>query len=283
MQIIARPPSPALAPFVESVWRFRGRFAHAYERVLPKGTMQLLVNLHEDQLRAYRGEGYATVCRTRGAILCGVHAKHVAIDTEQQRDIVGINFRPGGAFPFFPATAATMREMFVELDALWGRDGALLRERLLEAGDTGAILRTLESALLERASAPLKLDPAVAFAVASFDRGVGVSQVTEQLAMTPTRFIRRFSTIVGLTPKRFARVLRFQRVLDAASRKQRIDWVRVAVDCGYFDQAHLIHEFREFSGMKPTAYRPRSHTDPTHVPLAEGEIFTIPGTARAPR
>ena len=241
------------------------------------------MNLHEDQMRSYRGEGYASVCSMRGAVLGGAHTNHVAIGTEEQRDVVGINFRPGGAFPFFAAPAEATSETYIELDALWGRDGAILRERLLEAGDTEAILCTFESALLARAIKPLELDPAVAFAVASFHRGIGVTQVTEQLAMTPARFIRRFSKMVGLTPKRFARVLRFQRVLDAASRGQRIDWARVAVDCGYFDQAHLIHEFREFSGMKPTAYRPGSHVDPTHVPFVEGEFFTIPGAAGAPR
>lgn len=88
MQFVSRPASPALAPFVESIWRFRGQFSHAYERILPTGTMQLLVN---------RGEGYATVHRMRGAVLCGAHTKSFAIDTHEQRDIVGISFRPGGA------------------------------------------------------------------------------------------------------------------------------------------------------------------------------------------
>lgn len=249
---------------------------------MPKGTMQILVNLHEDEMRSYRGEGYAIVHRLRGAVLCGAHTKYVGIDTDEQRDIVGITFRPGGAFPFFAAPSDATTETYVELDALWGRAGALLRERLLEAADTEAILRTFEAALLAQAIAPLEFDPAVVFAVSSFDRGIGVTQVTKQLGMTPARFIRHFSKIVGLTPKRFARVLRFHRVLDVASQGRRIDWARVAVDCGYFDQAHLIHEFREFSGMNPTAYRPRSHFDRTHVPFVEREIFTIPATAGPP-
>lgn len=278
MPLVSRSPSPALAPFVASIWRFRGRFGHAYERVLPTGTMQLLVNLHEDEMRLYPGDGDTVVHRLRGAIVCGAHTKYIAIDTDEQRDIVGINFRPGGAFPFV-AAPADATETYVELDALWGRTGALLRERLLAAADTEAILRTFEAALLAQAIKPLEPDPTVLFAVSSFGRGIGVTQVTKQLGMTSARFIRHFSKIVGLTPKRFARVLRFHRVLDVASQGRRIDWARVAVECGYFDQAHLIHEFREFSGMNPTAYRPRSHVDSTHVPLAAREISTIPATA----
>lgn len=282
MQLVSHPPSPALAPFVASIWRFRGRLGHAYERVLPTGTMQLLVNLHQDEMRLYRGEGTALVQRLRGAIVCGARTNYVEIDTDEQRDIVGIDFRPGGAFPFFAAPSDATTDTYVELDALWGRTGALLRERLLAAADTETLLRAFEAALFAQATRPLELDPAVAFAVSSFARGLGVSEVTTQLGMTPARFIRHFSKIVGLTPKRFARVLRFHRVLDVASQGRRIDWARVAVECGYFDQAHLIHEFREFSGTSPKAYRPRSHLDRTHVPLVAREIFTIPATAGPP-
>ncbi|WP_434422049.1 DUF6597 domain-containing transcriptional factor [Nannocystis pusilla] len=213
MPLVSRSPSPALAPFVAAIWRFRGRFGHAYERVLPSGAMQILVNLHEDELRFYPGEGDAVVQRLRGAIVCGARTNYVAIDTDEQRDIVGITFRPGGAFPFV-AAPADASETYVELDALWGRAGALLRERLLAAADTEAILRTFEAALLAQAKTPLEPDPAVQFAVSSFGRGIGVTEVTKQLGMTSARFIRHFSKLVGLTPKRFARVLRFHRVLE---------------------------------------------------------------------
>ncbi|HLL26000.1 MAG TPA: AraC family transcriptional regulator [Kofleriaceae bacterium] len=276
MDLVSRPPTTALAPFVESLWRVRGHWGHSYERILPTGTMKLLVNLHDDEMRAYPGEHCTTVHRLGGAILCGAHTKVFAIDTAEQRDIIGVDFRPGGAFPFFAVPCDAAAETQVELATLWDRDGAVLRERLLEAGDTEAMFRALEATLLARGVAPLAIEPSVLYAISSFERGVGVTQVTKQLGMTPARFVRLFSKTVGLTPKRYSRLLRFHRVLDTASCGRRVDWARVALDCGYFDQAHLIHEFRELSGMRPTAYRPRSHLDRTHVPMTDREILTIP-------
>ena len=266
MPIHYRQPRPELRPFVAGIWWFEEEIEHAYERILPSGKMQLLVNLHEDELRAYHGEGYRMIQRNRGAELGGAYASHFAIDTAEQRCIVGVSFGPGGAYPFFTPPADATRELHVELDALWGSDGAALRERLLEARTPEATLRTLESVLLEQRVRPLERDPAVDFAIRAFDRGAGVGEVTDRLGMSAKSFIRRFAARVGLTPKKYARVVRFQRVLDAVASGRPIDWAGVAIDCGYFDQAHLIHDFREFSGMNPLAYKSRPG-EKNHVPL----------------
>ena len=255
---LTRPPSAALAPFVKAIWHFEAELAHSRERVLPYGGMQLLINLDEDQLRSYHGDGYRTVERIGGAGVCGAYSRHFGIDTAEQRCNVGATFHPGGAHPFFAVPADELREMHVSLDELWGRDAALLRERLLAASTPEARLAVLEAALLARAVRPLERDPAVALAIAAFERGASVSAVTERLGMTPRRFLHRFSATVGLTPKRYARVRRFQRVLAAIEAGRRVDWARVAADCGYFDQAHLIREFRAFADVCPTAYLPRT-------------------------
>lgn len=130
MPMVLRTPSPALAPFVAALWHYEdaGELVHTRERILPSGTMQLLINLHEDELRTYHGADLGLVRRTRGATIAGVHAGHFAIDTAEQRAIVGISFHAGGAFPFFSAPADALREIDVELDQVWGREGALLRE-----------------------------------------------------------------------------------------------------------------------------------------------------------
>jgi AraC-like DNA-binding protein len=269
MRVLYRAPPPGLAPFIDAIWYCAGEYGHTRERVLPSGAMQLLVNLREDELRWYDGAGYATVHRSRGAVLAGVFARHIAIDTDEQREIVGVAFRPGGAAPFLSAPADVAYETHLELDTLWRRDGAVLRERLLDAGSPEAMLRTLEAVLLARAARAFERDPAVMYALGAFDRGARVGDVTTRLGMTPRRFIQRFAAGVGLTPKRYARVRRFQRVLDALAAGRGVDWARVAVACGYFDQAHLIRDFRAFSGVSPTGYGPRSGAGRHHVPIVE--------------
>jgi AraC-like DNA-binding protein len=265
MRFVERKPPPHLAPFIEGFWYFEGSdFAHSHERILPTGRMQLLVNLHEDELRSYHDDG---VRRIHGAGLCGLHARHFGIDTAEQRRIAGVNFTAGGAFPFFRPPASATTEEHVGLDALWARDGELVRERLLERATPAAILEELERIVMERAARELTFDPGIALALDALERGMQVAALHERLGTSAKRFIRRFEDVVGLTPKRYARIRRFRRVIASIELGRRIDWAKVAVLAGYYDQAHLIHDFREFSGMSPTAYRPRAPGDRTHVPL----------------
>ncbi len=269
MPMVLRTPSPALAPFVAALWHYEdaGELPHTRERILPSGSMQLLVNLHEDELRSYHGDDFGHLRRTRGATIAGIHAGHFAIDTAEQRAIVGVSFHPGGAFPFFRAPADALRETDVELDQLWGREGALLRERLLEQPTPAARLAALEATLLARAIRPLTPGPALRLAIAALEQNVPVATIGEHLGLSPRRLIALFSAQVGATPKRFARLRRFQRVLTAITTQAPPSWAELALQCGYFDQAHLIHEFRGFSGLHPTAYAARGAGGHNHVVL----------------
>lgn len=271
MPIVFRQPAAALAPFIAHLWHFEdpdGDLVHARERILPTGTMQLLVNLHEDELRSYH-DGSREPRRTRGAALCGPYTGHFAIDTAEQRAIMGVSFHPGGAAPFFAAPADALRETDVEVDQLWGRDGAVLRDRLLEQPTAAERLRTLEAVLLARVVRPLAPDPAIALAISALGRDVPVAAVAARLGYSARRLISSFSTQVGLTPKRFARVRRFQRVLAAITGGPPTPWAELALACGYFDQSHLIHDFNAFSGLHPTGYAPRGPGGQNHVILPD--------------
>ena len=84
-------------------------------------------------------------------------------------------------------------------------------------------------------------------------------------ALTAKRFIDRFKLEVGMTPKRYCRIRRFQHALRLANRGCRIEWTDVALDCGYFDQAHFIHDFQRFAGLTPTAYQAVRTSFQNHV------------------
>lgn len=259
MYVSMRPRSPALAPFVSSMGYLEGRFAHARELSLPTGTAQLLVNLDADALHAYPIDG-GVAQSAPGAALLGAHGRPSLIDPAEQRAIAWVAFRPGGAYPFFAAPASAARDQLVPLDALWR--GVHLRERLAEADSPAAMLAVLERALLAAACRPLSPDPATGVAVRSLARGASVADTADRLGWTPRGLARRFVARVGLAPKRFARVRRLQRLLAAEG-----DWARRAADCGYHDQAHMIHEFRELAGLLPTGYKPRSPAEANHVPV----------------
>ena len=90
----------------------------------------------------------------------------------------------------------------------------------------------------------------------------------EELGLSPRTFTRRFRDRTGLTPKRFARIQRLQRMLAAVEPGRPVDWAALAAGHGYCDQAHLIDDFRDLTGVTPGAYRPRSAAERNHLPLA---------------
>jgi AraC-like DNA-binding protein len=235
--------------------------------VLPSANVTLMVNLHEDEFRTYDAPGAAAPTRTGGAVLIGPRGRPTVIDTEEQRGVVEVTFTLGAALALFGVPVSELEGRLVELGALWGRDGRLLRERLLDAATPERRLATVERVLCAHLAANVGLDPAVAHAAAAFDRGLSVAAVAADAGMAPKRFARRFRERVGLAPKRYSRVRRLQRVIASIGGAEPVRWADVAAAHGFFDQAHLVNEFRELTGVTPAAYRARSAAEPNHVPV----------------
>ncbi len=271
-KMAARPRSAALARFVISLRYQEAEMPMAMERMLPTGRTHLVVNLHEDEFRTYERPDRANVHRTHGAVLAGPRSLPIVIDTREQRCLLMVDFKLGGASPFFMMSMSEAHDQFVELDQLWGRNGAVLRERLLEAPTPRAKLRMMETVLLEHLERRHDPDPAIPFAASAFEYGIPVAKVASRLGWLPKTFVRRFREQIGVSPKRFSRVRRLQRVLkvisDAGPGARAVDWPTLATEHGYTDQAHMIHEFRELTGLTPTACRPRTAREINHVPLA---------------
>jgi AraC-like DNA-binding protein len=268
-----RIPSPPLSDFVGQFWLHEGEEGpNSKDRILPKGTAQLVVNLREDSIRVYDREDTGRVERFRGAVIAGPHSEYFVIDTAEQTSCMGIVFKPGGTFPFFKMPASELQNENVALDALWGARAVELRDRLLEAPTPEAKLDVLERALWIEAVRDLERHPAVRFALREFltvPHARTISEVTGQLGLSPRRFIQVFRDQVGLTPKLFCRVRRFQEVLRLVHEGRRTDWTEIALTCGYFDQAHFIRDFRAFSGLSPSAFlaHPREHQN--HLPVLD--------------
>ena len=99
--------------------------------------------------------------------------------------------------------------------------------------------------------------------------------MTDTIGLSPKRFIERFKIEVGMTPKRYCRIRRFQRALALANGSRDVDWTRVALDCGYFDQAHFNHDFRSFAGLTPTGYQARRTPFQNHVKFLQSDAHDI--------
>ncbi len=256
---LSRAPKPPLDACVECLWIVESTASgqNRLERVLPTGAAQLIVNLKEDETRRYDASRGLRCETTRGVILAGPMSRFSVIDTSEQEWVAGVAFKPGGTAAFTRTPANEACDLDVDLDRLVARDLVnSLREQLLEAATAANRLDRLESALRSAWRGPVGHD-AVSFAVARFTKqpaATAISDVMAAIGLSQRQFIARFAAEVGLTPKRFCRVRRFQRAVALAHAGGPVDWTSVALDCGYYDQSHLIHDFREFSGVTPTEY-----------------------------
>jgi len=258
---------------VELLWYWDGPAQpHAYERLLPDGSMELVVNLKDDEIRAYDRRDLRRFERLEPAILVGPHSEYFVLDTMQQVRVLGVHFRPGGAFPFVRPPADELHGQQVSMSELWGGFARELRERLLVARTVDAQFDLMEAALAARLTRPLEHHRAVAFGLREFQCGTrGVGEVIDAAGISARRFIEVFKQQVGIAPKLYCRVQRFQRVIRGLRvTGPAIDWADIALSNGYCDQAHLIHDFRDIAGISPGEYLIRRTEHLNHVPMDTG-------------
>ncbi|HEY7415628.1 MAG TPA: AraC family transcriptional regulator [Ktedonobacteraceae bacterium] len=264
-------PRAPLADFVERLWFYESTppLLHARERRLPSGSVELIINLREDVVSVYDRQDTNKLHSFCAGVISGPYSTFFVIDTSCLSSLIGVAFKPGGAAPFLPFPAAELQNRHVSLETLWGAPTLELRDRLLAVDTPQARFSILEQWLLTRAKRPLLWRPTLTFALAELHPIQTISEVVEQTGLSSRRFIQLFHEAVGLTPKQFARVKRFQEVLRLVEKGKQIVWAELALSCGYYDQAHLIHEFQEFCGLTPRTYLAQRGEFRHHVPLLD--------------
>lgn len=252
MQYLAHRPRPPLDEIVECLWALSDAPGHARERIVPSGTVELVINLHEDAFRIH-GSAEGAERRFRGALVSGCYRSAFEIDTRAHARIVGVHFKPGGAARLLGTPAGELANAHVGLEALWGRRAAELRERLCAAATARQRFELLEQALIARMpDQPQPRDAVGAALVALEQPGVEVGGVARALGLSHRHFIEIFVEDVGMSPKRYAMVRRFQRALAAAIQSPSPAWARIALAHGYYDQAHLCRDWVELAGISPS-------------------------------
>jgi len=270
-------PGPPLGDFIGRFWLCSDTPSHPRERILPSGTIELVFNLCDDEIRIYNPAHHDHFARFSGAVVSGPYSSFFVIDPLQHASIVGVHFRPGGAFPFLGVPAGELANTHVDLADLWGPLASQLRERLCTATPTQRF-SVLEAALVSRLYHPPQRHDAVSVALNAFeqrDAACRVRDVAQRVGLSQRRFIQVFAAEVGLTPKLYYRIRRFHQAWQLVWKADAPDWAAVAAECGYFDQSHLIRDFWAFSGLSPMAYLSQrsEHVLPNHVPQAGGGQF----------
>lgn len=246
-----------LSEFIEDFWHYEGYVGpRPRELILPSGTFELVLNLRADELRIYDPRCLEQFRRFSGAIVSGPYAGCFASDAAQEVAVMGVHFRPGGAFPFLALPASELVDTHIDLSELWGSEAGALRERLL-GSNRQERFHVLEEMLARRLPADSQRHRAVVGALRAFGSRARnpIGRLAASIGVSERRLLDVFRTEVGLRPKMFGRVSRFQAALAALHPSNPADWAELACMCGYFDQSHLIRDFLEFSGLTPEEYQ----------------------------
>lgn len=251
-----RPRQP-LSEFVETLWSAENSCVrHERERVLPYGCFDLIIHLND---------------RARNVLLSGPHSEsRIRIIDSSPASVLGVQFKPGGASALFRIPATEFQNLHVPLDTLWSGSTEELLDQLTEAGSVSRQFQILERFLCARLLPVYTTPPVIAFALRHFQatpQTHPVSDVVLRTGFSQTQFTEMFRRTIGLTPKLFCRIQRFQAVLRGVVSGHPTDWADVAAAHGFFDQAHLIHDFQALGGLTPEGYTTRKGEFANHISL----------------
>jgi AraC-like DNA-binding protein len=263
--VVVRRPGPPLDGLVRAITYQAGEQPRtSVEKILPGPGASLWINLNRDEFRSYSETGL--VVRVPGAMLAGPTSRAAVIEFEQGRAHISVTFALGAAGCFFAPPLDVTRDLQVSLEDIWGRPGAVMREQVLEAAGPHDALKVVEGVLLGALTG--FRDHSVVAACGALSAGVPVGKVAADLGVLPRTLRRRFAAQVGLSPKRFARVQRLQRVVRDLDGRSSVEWAEVAARHGYADQPHLVEEFGQLVGVTPTEYLRSRLNGPNHLRFA---------------
>jgi AraC-like DNA-binding protein len=236
-----QPPDPRLARWVECSWTLQtGDPVQGYP-VRPDGCQDLIWS------------------PAAGAQVVGTMTAEQRFDLVKGARTCGIRFRPGMAGPFLGVAASGITDRALPLEDVWGSAGRRVGAALADAGSIEAAVKVMGGVLRTPSSAPGSVQLAIEAMTAAHGE-IDLAWVARQAGLSPRQFRRRCLEESGLTPKHLCRVLRFRRAFSLAG--PQADWAAIAASAGYFDQSHLIRDFREFTGTTPLSVFSNTRTTP---------------------
>ncbi|MGH3244288.1 MAG: DUF6597 domain-containing transcriptional factor [Spirillospora sp.] len=256
MEYVSRVPGPPLDGLIDDLYYVVGPAPYSRLKVMPMPSAHLMVNL---------GEPYRTQDALPGASpvewadswCLGLWTRYHLVEWPPTVRLVGVHFKPGGVFPFVRTPLSELRDQVVPLDAIWGRFAGELRERLGAAPSAQAALELLERLLLARLTDAPPGWGLVQHTIRQIARTGGATPIqalSDQAGVSVNYLGARFKHLVGVPPKRLARIYRFARVVQSVDAARPVDWSFLAHEASYFDQSHFNKDFVAFTGHSPTGY-----------------------------
>lgn len=262
-------PRYPLSEFVENFVYFRGvQQAHAIERLLPDGNVVLILDLTEGSQFIYDNDTLLPIQVCRRAWFSGLQQSALSIPSGNDNENFVVTFRKGRSFPFVSGPLTEFANRVIEADLAFSPEILSLRAALQDLPSPAVKFAFAEAELMRLYGGALEINECVDYAVARIGRApheTTIAAISDKIGYSQKHFIHLFKQQVGVTPKAFLRIMRFQQAIGTIVAAPVDSWAGLATDCGYYDQAHMITEFRSLAGMTPVEYQRQASVYPSYV------------------
>lgn len=248
-------PQEKLSRYVKCYWSLEnaGDMPHLRERVFPDGCIELIVN-YGDLMRKFEN-GVEEIQQRH--FIHGQLRKFMELESTGKIGIFSVRFQPAGLQPFIGFNVNELTEKTMGFNEIWKDTGQRLQQQMQSANHTAERIAVIESFLLQRLSESKKTDMAISWCVDEIiasDGMVTIDELSEKFHLGKRHLERKFLSSVGLSQKLYSRIVRFNNALQLIENKDFRTFTHVAHEGGFYDQAHFIRDFREFTGLNPKQY-----------------------------
>jgi len=244
---------------------------HSIERVVPTGHLFIIFELDGIERNTFDNKTLSPNGKFNNAWISGMHKNFISISAHENSEMLVVQFKPYGAYPFINITIDQLNNKVVDANTLLGNEIIDLRNEIMAIEDVNMKFLLVQNWLLSRYNQS-KTPRQELVQIINDLNGHPVTNhkdVIKNYSRTQKHLIQQFKKYVGLTPKVYHRIVRFNNILNQIRNKEKLDWAKVAYDTGYADQAHFIKEFKEFSGFNPKEFISFDHNqrEPNFFPI----------------
>jgi AraC-like DNA-binding protein len=235
--------------------------------MIPSASMHLVFRFSDQPIRIFKSIDDPDGDVFRRGAAAGIRSSYYVKDVAAGACTVGATLQPAACAALFGVAADEVAGRHIALEDLWGSAARALCDGLQETSSFERRLKIFEAFLAKRLPRVSGIHPAIAHALERFSTTSTIAQIVEETGYSHRHFISLFRQSVGLSPRVYTRLIRFQQTLKHGFDKTGGRWIDVALESGYADQAHFNREFRDFTGISPTEYLLNRRASCYHVPI----------------
>lgn len=247
-------PNSFLSGFVKCYWSLEGEeLPGTQQRIFPDGCIELVFH-YGNLFKKYYPDG-ATALQPR-SFIHGQLTRFIGIGGNGKVGMFSVRFQPHGLNPFTNIGTHEINDNNIQIADIWGATGRELENCMLEAANNEQRVQIIEQFLSHQLQ-PSSINPIISHCITMINQANGainIEDLSAKLNIGRRHLERQFIEAVGLNPKQYARISRFQYVLSLAEQKRYNTLTDLAYNGGFYDQSHFIKDFREFSGLSPKQY-----------------------------